>query len=387
MAESKSKPLFNRRYLLILVWVLPIVILLLQRGAGETPLDPLRWNSTLHAYELPLQQEGIDLGLLLPLPQTLTDQAWIDNRVSAQALQQRLSMTDMHDWLSERGWQAQLKESSTHLLVRLHMNKVPTAQQMKQFYSLLRRQERLNNAPLHQRAQAERYLQSQQDESRLLVALGEQLADTADTPTAALPTWILSGNIEPSEEDAPAPDARNRRSDISPMQLVLNASPRQPERNLVLTGQLQGAPRDGAELAQQRLAAELVAQLLPRLGGNSDYRWIWKPLAQNGYRALILPADAAASLQTPEQLGQAINEELLEQTRAALLERYDRIIDEAPQDWLELVALYRLPLDSHRAFRDTLNTIDLDAARALITNLFDPGHSLQIRFASTGNPS
>lgn len=389
MAESKKKPLFNRRYLLILVWVLPIVILLLQSGAGESPVDRIQWDAGLQAYVLPLEQDDIQLGLVLPLPQTLTDQAWIENRVRVQALQQRLSQADLSDWLASQGWQAKITKASTHLLIRIHMAQPPRSQQLDQFYSRLTQLNNINTEAMRKRARAERYLQSHQDETRLLAALGEGLS-TTDSPFVSNPVWILSGDIDTGADTAPATPTRTSASDWPPRQIVLNESSRQPTLSPMLIGQPQPAPLDGADLARQRLAAELVALLLPQqLNGDVDYRWIWKPLAANGYRALLLPtkADTTAQRVAPLNLAQLLTEELLEQTRTSLLQRYDQIIDEQPERWLELVALYHLPLDSYQAFRDTLNKIDLDAARALISNFFDPGQSLQIRFASTGNPS
>lgn len=388
MAESKNKPLFNRRYLLILVWVLPIVILFLQQGVGERPIDNIRWDAELQAYVLPNEQDDIQLELLLPLPQTLTDQAWIDTRVQIQAVQQRLSQAPMTDWLSTQGWRAQVSEAATHLKIDIEAKQPPSAQQLEQFYTRLKQLEMINREPLRKRAQAERYLASQQDESRLLAALGEQLSDTADL-FAAKPVWLLTADIDKAEGSAPTTGSNAASRPWTPGSVRLDVSPRNPDASLTLIGQPQPAPKDGAELARQRLGAELMAQLLSHSFGKMDYRWTWKPLAQNGYRALVLPSSPTtrAWLADPSLASRGVSKDLLEQTRASLLSRYDQILTEEPQRWLELVGLYHLPLDSHQAFRDTLNTIDLDAARALITNLLDPGQSLQIRFASTGNPS
>ena len=106
-----------------------------------------------------------------------------------------------------------------------------------------------------------------------------------------------------------------------------------------------------------------------------------------GYRALLTlesktPSDNSAPISA---LGSRLDNALLERTRNALLERYDRMLEESPQRWLELVALYRLPLDSHRAFRDTLLGAELGPTQNRIDTLFKPQQSLQISFVSAGN--
>lgn len=384
MAVSKKKPLFNRRYLLILVWVLPVVILLLQRGGGDTSADQIQWNSDLQAYQLPLEQDDIELGLILPLPRTLTDRAWIENRVSVQALTQRLAQPELTDWLSSQGWQAEINQTSTHLRVDIRMEAPPEAQQMDRFYALLSRLSSIESEPIRKRASAERYLQAQKDETRLLAAFGEHLPPPKPTASALLakpPVWILRGNIPASDDALPTPPTLSRQPANADRQVVLSTSPRQTSERRLLLGQPQLAPTDGGELASQRLAAELMAQLLAQQSARDEkYRWIWKPLAENGYRALLLTSPDTE----PSRLASSLSTELFEQTRSSLLERFDQVLADEPSRWLELVALYRLPLDSHRAFRDTLSNLDLDAARGLVSHLLDPGQRLEIRFASTG---
>ncbi|WP_432697005.1 hypothetical protein ACQUQP_01215 [Marinobacterium sp. YM272] len=386
MAPPKHKPLFNRRYLLILVWVLPIMILLLQRGGSESPIDRVQWDGERQAYLLPASRDDILLTLIIPLSQALTDRDWIGQRVRIESLRQQLADTTLQHWLSQQGWQADISQAPTHLRVSLQMQAPPQASQMRRFYSLLTSD--VPQTTLAKRARAERYLESRQDEVRLLAALGDRLpAQEASRPET--PLWILAGKLDrvSGSTQAPASQSPARSRGWSPGVISLDDRSHPARSYWQLTGHPQPAPTNGAELANQRLDAELVAQLLSRSAAQFEsYRWIWKPLVRGGYRALLTLETPSVTDTAPiPALAARLDQALLDTTRDALLERYERMLDESPQQWLELVALYRLPLDSHRAFRDTLLAAELSSAKSRVNDLFNPHQNLQISFITAGN--
>lgn len=151
-----------------------------------------------------------------------------------------------------------------------------------------------------------------------------------------------------------------------------------------LLGEPLQAPHSGPALARQRLVAEATARLLPHIAPpNSDYRWRWVPLARGGYRVLLLHRWPEQTTPLGEQLAAALDQKLLDQLRNELLAQLDHLLEEEPRRWLNLVALYRLPLDSDRAFRDTLEHLTLEEARQLLTRLLPPTRRLAIRLKTT----
>lgn len=386
MAKAKHKPLFNRRYLLILVWVLPLVILLLQPGADETAVNKIQWDPQRQAYLLPAQRDDILLTLILPFSQALSDQGWVQQRTRTESLRQRLAMPELQDWLAAQGWQAELSQTTTHLRVALQMTKAPQAEQMSDFLDRLTSLAGIDQNAIERRTQAERYLQKQDEQVRLLSALGDQLADQPQRPdalSAATSIWTLTGDIDAPPGTQPPSTPAAQTDHWTPGTRTLDGSSRPATPGWELTGYPQPAPASGRELALQRLDAELVAQVLPiAMAGHESYRWIWKPLARGGYRALLAQGGPPPSA---HQLSQHLDPALLDTTRTALLERYDQILEESPQQWLEMLALYRLPLDSHQAFRDTLNAVDLNSAKSRVNRLFNPEQSLYVRFTTVGS--
>ncbi|MBV1787779.1 hypothetical protein KQ940_06880 [Marinobacterium sp. D7] len=385
--------MFNRRYLLILIWILPIVILILHRS-GETarPLDQLGWQSET-GYRLPANEAGYQLTLILPLTSALSDEGWVLDQTIEHALRTHLDGSTVQNWLARQEWHAVLHRSSSYLALRMQMQARPTAAQQQQLLSLLAQPPRLDWPTLKRRLQAERYLQSQSAEDRLLAAFGEQREPSLDLTTAYSrlwlppPRWTLVGDMGTTGQTTSPPKAArdDRSSWQSGKLLIADTGSSRLDTRWQLIAQPISAPTDGRELAQQRLGAELVAQLLPRTQtANADYRWLWRPLLSGGYRGLLLHGtDDPGTL--GEQLARQLDQPLLDATRDGLLQQLTRIEAEAPGQWLDLVALYRLPLDSHKAFRDTLNALDLAQARQLLRDTLPPAQSLHIRFDTAGH--
>lgn len=403
-ASQKASPraLFNRKFLLLLVLILPLVILLLnQAPQPRDPLAQLRFED--EQYFLPRAQSAYTLHLLLPTRANLSDRAWIEQQLEVARLRQGITTTAiagaapssnrLPEWLLQQQWQpGELSPEPGYLRLTFNLPAPPTGVQRQQ---LLQGLQQLPPAPptLHQRLQAQRYLEGQTAEQQLLSALGDRLGQQPQTPDRT-PRWTLVG---PTFEQPTATAAHTAISAPAP---TAAPAPDFPGGELQLRGSRgQGwqllasplpAPADAAQWAQQRMLAELVSQLLAQVtqGKVKDYRWLWQPLPDAGYQALLLrQPDPTLLNELSAQLAARLDQTLLDQTRQTLLQRLDDLLQNNPQQWLDLLALYRLPLDSHLVFRATLEQLDLPSCQNLLAQTLNADHRLSLSFASTGTPS
>lgn len=258
----------------------------------------------------------------------------------------------------------------------------PSAAQRQQFLSLLESPGAQDLAPQTGQLQARRYLDLQQAQTQLLAAFGSRLP--AELKTPASPRWTLSGPLSDLARQSPP---RVRYPTPAPLATggAGTGTDRRPHRYPLAT-----AGRTAAGAAQRSGPGPAAAggrshrRLLPHIAPpNSDYRWRWVPLARGGYRVLLLHRWPEQTTPLGEQLAAALDQKLLDQLRNELLAQLDHLLEEEPRRWLNLVALYRLPLDSDRAFRDTLEHLTLEEARQLLTRLLPPTRRLAIRLKTT----
>jgi len=395
LVKVRHQPLFNRRYLLILIWVLPIVILILHRSgqSGQT-LDRIGRQGE-QGYLLPLAGQAFyRLTLILPSGAALGDDDWVAEQAVERALRARLDEAGLRQWLAERQWQPELYRTGTYLALSLTLQEVPTPAQQQRLLERLAQPPELDWQALERRLRAERYLQARSAEERLLAAFGERpdaavgIASAYSRLWQAPPRWTLSGDLDAGEDTAPPPAPRTGPAPAlrtGEQRIPVDGSGR-ADTGWELIAQSIPAPTDGRTLARQRLAAELMSRLLARnTPPGSDYRWLWRPLVDGGYRGLLLHDWPGSPIALGERLARQLDQPLLDATRDALLEQLKQIEKEEPQRWLDLVALYRLPLDSHTAFRDTLVALDLEQARRLLVDTLPPAQSLHIRFDTAGH--
>jgi hypothetical protein len=397
VASPKYKPLFNRRYLLILVWVLPVVILLLHQYAAQpSALEHLSWDSRRQHYWMPAENSQSRLELLLPRTATLNDSDWIETSVAQQALQARISEPDVQTLLDQQQWQLSVSSQPAFTLLQLSFTEPPEQEAITRLLNLLGEQPYFDWRGARDRLQAQRYLASQSAQSRLLSTFGEKLP-RPDRSIESLysrlwwtePRRLLIARGDTKATDRPPHAALPPNRDWNPGELALSTAELRGRSSdqWRLLGQPLNAPTNGTELAHQRLVAELVSLLLPTLfRQQEDYRWLWQPLLGGGYQALIWRGRQLDRTMLGQYLAAELDAGILAKAQDRLLTSLTRIEQSQPEQWLHLVALYRLPLDSHRAFRDTLNRIDLEQARTLITELLPPNDSFYLYYTDRTTP-
>jgi hypothetical protein len=382
LPSPRHKPLFNRRYLITLVWILPLVILLLHLSARPArPLADAGWSPSEQLYFLNTTDTRYRLDLILPDTPALSDADWYEARINDARLDARLASPALRDWLDRQGWQLSRTRAGGYQALQLQMQDRPERAAREAFLSLLTQAPALDEPALHSELSARRYLQRQDAQTLLLATFGAQLPQPTQPPA---PLWTLSG---PELELTPAPPPTRRLQTLDhwqPGQLEIAPASARTDTAWMLIGEPIPAPASGAALAQQRFVAEAVARLLPAIApAGAEYRWRWQPLAGGGYRALLLrnwPDSVAAPGQA---LAAALTDTAFNHIRNSLLERFNQLLDDSPQQWLDLIALYGLALDSDAPFRDTLEQLTPDAARALLEQTLRPEHSLAIRLTTT----
>lgn len=387
--DSGYKPLFNRKFLLLLVVILPLVILLLNRS-GQPP-DPLaRLTHRGDLYQLLKEQPDYRLHLLLVSAPNLSDRDWIEIQLQRARIAQGLHSGALRTWLSAQQWRdAAVDTRPGYLLLSFTLPDPPTAAQRSQLLSLLQQLPAPEPA-LTTRLQAQRYLDQQAPEQQLLGALGERLAARPTAPVTDTPAWTLVGPQASQPAALATSSPRPPAVPITPLAPAEQQLPSARGNGWHLLAETLPPPRDARELALQRITAELVSRLLAVVTTDAaaDYRWLWQPLPYGGYQALLLrQADTGLLARPGEQLAARLDQATLEQTRQALLERLEALVRDDPQQWLDLLALYQLPVDSDKVFRATLELLDLDSARTRVAQTLPADRRLHLRFASTGTPS
>lgn len=393
MVKVRRKPLFNRRYLQILVLILPAVILALHMsGRRADAFKTLRLVDSDRIYFLPTDDKHYQLDLLLPDSASLSDARWLQEQQHLAALKARLQEPPVQAWLHQHHWQAELQPHGGYRLLHFTMANLPTPGQRAELLDLLRQPATTDTKKLLPRLKAQRYLDNQDPQQRLLSAFGAKLDQAAPVPESPShlatpsPRWTLTG---PDSNHLPdqawqGTQARQTQPSWSAQQDIIDTASIASDWRLI--GQPLPAPTDAAQLAKQRLCAELIRRLLdtqsPR---GSAYRWVWQPLPSGGYQALLLQHWSGDNPMLT--LAAGMTDKVLKQVRQTLLDRLDTLSKENPQQWLDLIALYQLPPNSHEAFISTLRQVDLQQARALVSSALQPQHSLLLSFTNHGTTS
>lgn len=402
MNNTEHKPLFNRRYLFWLMWAVAIAIVLLQTLTREDVLNlQAGYSSERQAYWLEQpQQEQVHTHLLLMTGAVLREEDLLRQRLIREGINLHLTSSALREQINAFGWQIYLTDAADHLQLEIISQELPQPAQLESLIHLLQQPAAVDSDALRQRIQAERYIQTQSPQPRLLQTATSQLATLSDAPYAdsyagdyasvmqQLPRLItFSGpSLKLDASDAP-------ERDIAPL-ATQPALDRQPETQLLQGYQNEYhhlhawslAKPDTAEmLARQRLSADLLTHLLQRpLPGQPEYRLVWSPMSPAGYIAILLSHQEAGQLPTSkalrEHLLQHLTDELLQQSSRTLLQQTRQILDdpEGQRRWLGLLARYQLPADSHQLFLNALENATLVQMQEMLSSLLEPDEAIHI---------
>ncbi|MFC6670431.1 hypothetical protein [Marinobacterium aestuariivivens] len=391
MPETR-KPLFSRRYLKALIWLLPGLILLLA-SAGPDKLPAIQQSPELKLYwlEQPERAEH-EMRLLFDSGAILTPSQRILQQVLAEHLQARLQQPEIQSLLP-----AQHNSEVAALTDRLQLKlQWPAAQPAPRLGPLLAALAQPGDPAWQQRRfeqqRAQAYLDSQTPDQRLLNLMQEALRETPSEPVSpghlhafeqrlfSQPPLVLLGGPAAAEmaaaiglESISEGTAKASRLHLHDGIIRLRIEdPRLPHALLL------GTVTDGQaskEQARERLALAALQHLLEQQPA-LEFRLVWRSWRRQGYQALILLGEAPPLQPLADQADGA----LIGLAREQLLQDYrDRLRSPDGQlDRLETIAFYGLPDRQLDTQLRTLEQVPVGDIAARITQYLDPETQIRI---------
>jgi len=402
MNNTEHKPLFNRRYLFWLMWAVAIAIVLLQTlTRDDVLLLQTGYSDERQAYWLEQpKQAQVHTHLLLMTEAVLSEQDLHRQRLIHEGINQHLISSTVIEQVTSLGWQVSLTDAADHLQLEIISQELPQPAQLESLIQLLQQPAPIDSDALRQRIQAERYIQTQSPQPRLLQAATSQLANLSDAPYAdgyaddyvslmqQLPRLITFSGPSLKLDASVAP-----QRDIA-LQAIQPARGRQPETQLLQGYQSEyhhlhawslEKPDTAEMLARQRLSADLLTQLLQSpLPGQPEYRLVWSPMSPAGYVAILLSHQEAGQLPGSKALREHLllhlSDELLQQSSRTLIQQTRQILDDpgGQRRWLDLLARYQLPADSHQLFLNALESVTLAQMQEMLGSLLEPDEAIHI---------
>ncbi|WP_271272716.1 hypothetical protein [Aliamphritea hakodatensis] len=383
MADT-YKPMFNRTYLKVLLWIVAIAIVFLSASGRDTNryLNIEKTENKPVYFTEPDDAEILSVQMIFGLGPALSDEHKLLHKLLSRRLQNVLISPSVTRLLSPV--QASLQQTlQDDRLTLLFSTRTTDTDQLNQLLPQLL--QALNNSDITtatdaewNRLKAELYLENQTAENRLLSAFTGTLSDTSSVhPLQRFPAWarnIFSNHnltLVISGPDAAAA-ARILAEDLPSQELARQtlSTPAsfQQRQTLPTIGNeayaLAGLSLPGRQsdtFMAQLIAVKSLQQTLPALQPDVSTRLLWKSLDQQGYFALLLygqrpPADTSALTQLNRRLLEATDSSVISATRDSIKESFlERMSEQQAQlGLLNTLAFYRLPTDYISEFADRL---------------------------------
>lgn len=394
MATSRRTPLFNRRYLWILVWLLPVAILVLNRGGssdGDSSPIQIQRTDQSRLYQLETDDGLYSLNLLLPLPGVLTTPAWIYSDAMSQAVLNRLNAHDLVDWLNQHGWKVTFNKAQDYLLVNIASNTYPDTETRQELIALLHTPPDLDWTELDKRSRAKRYIDLQSNpETRLQNAFANEIQRLPQEPSVSatgyqqlfqLPlVWTLTGPNMPDLESGPQTELMTPETAFTTSSRNLALPPERGEVR-VLIGERLPLANTPTRLAHQYLEAALAQHLLRKeRPDGSQVHWIWHSGTTQGYQMVVATDWPQTQLQEVlTTLPQVLTEEEFQTIREAALEHFRHIEANTPQQWLDMMAIHAMSADTPKQVLTELRSITLQQAKDDLGKIMQPSRQISIR--------
>lgn len=393
MSDSHS-PLFNRTYLKAIFWIVAIVIVLLSAsGKDNNDYISIQKTDARPVYSVTLNDSpSLQLQLIFRLGAAISTDQQLMHKLLQQLIEQQLDSPEASRLMQPLQIRnnVQLQDDRLTLQLTIPASFLDDHQRLaelpQQFIQQLRD---INlNGTLEQRwnrLEAERYLQQKDPEQHLLSVFGElissepgvhplqrfadfyrsriditQLTIVLHGPQAGLIAQAIGKQLPDYQSNIALANV-----DIPPIQERLTASGNTPYS---LAGmKVPGRQQDG--FLKELLAVRTLQVLLDNQQ-DLKYRLQWKSLDNSGYLAMMLhgsrlPRNPAQLKQQLAPLLLQLDDDLIDQTRSALQDRFQQQMEqqEAQLALLSSIAFYRLPLDYMANFQNNLSQIDNQAIR------------------------
>ncbi|KXJ53796.1 MAG: hypothetical protein AXW15_02755 [Neptuniibacter sp. Phe_28] len=371
---NEYRPIFNRKYLVGLVWFSLIAILILSSmGPGAVEYHDVDSNDSQTLYWMELDDQPMQLVFLLATQPALNTTQQQLQQLKSLILQQRLRA------LASPTYSYNVTPRQDRIEVTLSWANEQPAPALNRIWQALSKPVDASRwqEPL-KKIQARDYLAEQSEEQTLVNRFYQQLQPADDTSVLNLlspsyaelftaPLFAISGEdaedyVELIEQQLPQTLRPTGLSypDSQPAALLRENSPDKTFR--LLLGQTL-PPRASDSFITHRISAQVIQDLLNKYQDqhNLNFRILWASLKHIGFQALILEGDQSPGPILP-QLQQQVNEELVEQSQNRLAGIWqERMRDNMNQvAALSLIAFYQLPTDTMETYIDQLLDQDPD---------------------------
>jgi hypothetical protein len=371
---NEYRPIFNRKYLVGLVWFSLIAILILSSmGPRAVEYHDVDSNDSQTLYWMELDDQPMQLVFLLATQPALNTTQQQLQQLKSLILQQRLRA------LASPTYSYNVTPRQDRIEVTLSWANEQPAPALNRIWQALSKPVDASRwrEPL-KKIQARDYLAEQSEEQTLVNRFYQQLQPADDTSVLNLlspsyaelftsPLFAISGEdaedyVELIEQQLPQTLRPTGLSypDSQPAALLRKNSPDKTFR--LLLGQTL-PPRASDSFITHRISAQVIQDLLNKYQDqhNLNFRILWASLKHIGFQALILEGDQNPGPILP-QLQQQVNEELVEQSQNRLAGIWqERMRDNMNQvAALSLIAFYQLPTDTMETYIDQLLDQDPD---------------------------
>ncbi|WP_415899791.1 hypothetical protein [Neptuniibacter sp. QD48_11] len=371
---NEYRPLFNRKYLIGLVWFSLIAIMILSSmGPGAVKYHDIESNEARTLSWMELDDQPITLVLLLPTRPAFNSTQRQLQQLQSQILQQRLNA------LANPTYSYHVLPRQDRIEVTLRWSSTQELPDLKSIWSALsqpvesaRWQDQLKTI------QARQYLDGQNSEQQIINHFYERLQPSNRMTVLGNlsrsfnimfqnPRFALSGEgaedlVSAIEDSLPQQQSDQNAALISASPQFIQHGESTDQRFRLLVGTLIPA-RDSKDFVQERLSAQVLQDLLSQQQTqyNLNFRMLWAALSDTGYRALIIDGVQNPGPVLP-QLSQMITEDLVEKSQQNLASQWhDNMRDIANQvQALNLIAFYRLPEDTLETYAEQVLDQDTD---------------------------
>jgi len=352
-----DRPLFNRKYLMALVWLLPVAIIALNSLTPSSDLIAER----IAENQLWLKSESTGVNIYFNQGSGLTSNDKARQTLLLEGLELRLASPEVQELLEQQQWVVRPQLSSLTTQLQIDAKEPVEAQALQQFIELLRQPPAVDWIEPIERINAQIYLASQNGRQRALDAL---LSSATAEPLAARTYVELVDRtiaLLYLSEETPKPielAARNQPS--TALQGKSSVAVRAQRPATLLLWRLDAPSSAKSYLVQQTLGGLVSAQL-----AQYPNMRLQQQLTPEGSLVLLEAGSSEADLNTlleslksdPELLNAAIEQ---------LQTRWETALEQRPEAWAEVLLLYAVePQSLESAFSDLRDSAQEDISEIL----------------------
>lgn len=352
---STKRPLFNRKYLLALVWLLPIVVVFLNSDyLNSGPYDKLQRLSDRIGW-LPTEKSEPEMAtLFLKIGGGLENVTRAHQQYFVQALSARLGEPDLRDLAEQQAVKSQISSNQSYIKIDLESTE-PFANWLPMLLTALKEPPSIDWNALERELSAEQHVQAAEARTQLYRA-GTLISDLPLTPDLYLEqlepnlSLVIRADKKPIFESSL--NLRPRTKEVSRELL-----PRHEKLN-TRTGagaDLYVWPLPGAVDIDNYLAQQLVGQVVSaRLSAIPNARWVQQLSRDGGIAILETPKETAAALHN-RVFAEALFDAEISTASDAFIARWTQFIDRSPLDWPGILMMNGYELEDPKNVLARLN--------------------------------